>query len=210
MIKNKNLVYGLIVLAGILVAYIPTQDKVPERIQKEKITENHQVANRGESRVSIQPGYTQIGTIQANIPQNWLRETPSSNMRIAQFRLPKVNGGSEDGLIAVFAGIGGGIEGNIKRWLGQFKRPGGKPMSEFATITKETVGHFNVTFVSAEGTLLASSMGDAGGEKRGYYLIAAIVETHSDPYFFKGTGPLLTMKGYEESFKKFIRSILEL
>jgi hypothetical protein len=83
-------------------------------------------------------------------------------------------------------------------------------MSEFATITKETVGHFNVTFVSAEGTLLASSMGDAGGEKRGYYLIAAIVETHSDPYFFKGTGPLLTMKGYEESFKKFIRSILEL
>jgi hypothetical protein len=53
-------------------------------------------------------------------------------------------------------------------------------------------------------------MGDAGGEKRGYYLIAAIVETHSDPYFFKGTGPLLTMKGYEESFKKFIRSILEL
>jgi len=208
--KNKNLVYGLIIIAGILLAYITTQDKVPERFQAGKIEENHQVANRGESRISLQPGYTQIGTIQANIPQSWSRETPSSNMRIAQFRLPKVNGGSEDGSIAVFAGIGGGIEGNINRWLGQFKRPDGKPMSQFATISRETVGHFNVTFVSAEGTLLASSMGGPGGEKTGYYLLAAIVETHSDPYFFKGTGPLLTMKGHEESFMAFIRSILEL
>ncbi len=208
--KNKNLVYGFIIIAGIFLAYITTQDKVPERFKTGIIEENHQVANRGESRISLQPGYTQIGTIQANIPQSWSRETPSSNMRIAQFRLPKVNGDSEDGSIAVFAGIGGGIEGNINRWLGQFKRPDGKPMSQFATISRETVGHFNVTFVSAEGTLLASSMGGPGGEKTGYYLLAAIVETHSDPYFFKGTGPLLTMKGHEESFMAFIRSILEL
>ena len=208
--KNKNLVYGFIIIAGIFLAYITTQDKVPERFKTGIIEENHQVANRGESRISLQPGYTQIGTIQANIPQSWSRETPSSNMRIAQFRLPKVNGDAEDGSIAVFAGIGGGIEGNINRWLGQFKRPDGKPMSQFATISRETVGHFNVTFVSAEGTLLASSMGGPGGEKTGYYLLAAIVETHSDPYFFKGTGPLLTMKGHEESFMAFIRSILEL
>ncbi|MBL7013108.1 MAG: hypothetical protein ISR83_01685 [Candidatus Marinimicrobia bacterium] len=207
--KNKNLVYGLIVVAGILLAYITTQDEQPERFRQKAIVEKPQVTNRGESPVSLQPGYTQIGTIQAEIPNNWVKETPSSNMRIAQFRLPKIKG-AEDGSIAVFAGIGGGIEGNINRWYGQFKRPDGKPVSEFASISKETVGHFNVTFVSAEGTYLASSMGGPSGEKPGYLLLAAIVETHSEPYFFKGTGPVLTMKDHEDHFKKFIRSILEL
>ncbi len=208
---NKNIIYGIIIIAGLMLAYISTQDGHPNRfLKQQRKVEKPQVTNRGEKPISLQPGYSQIGSIQAIIPDDWERETPSSNMRVAQFRLPKTNGGTEDGSIAVFAGIGGGIEGNINRWFGQFKRPDGKPVSDFATITEGVVGHLKVTYVSTEGTLLASSMGGPGEEKADYMLLAAIVDVHSELYFFKGTGPELTMKGQEASFKTFIHSILEM
>ncbi|MBT3496566.1 MAG: hypothetical protein HN657_00125 [Candidatus Marinimicrobia bacterium] len=210
--QNKNLIYGLIVIAGMLLAYVTTQNEVKpvQEDQHEHVTQKPQVTNRGKMPISLQPGFTQIGRIQVKVPKTWQKETPSSNMRVAQFRLPKVSGDAEDASIAVFSGIGGGVDGNIDRWLGQFKRADGKPMADFASISTETKGTIKITYVSAEGIFLASSMGGAGEEKRNFKLMAAIVETETEPYFFKGTGPVKTIDAFEKEFVRFIESIVAL
>lgn len=56
-----------------------------------------------------------------NVPADWKQEEPKSRLRLGQFRIPAAEGDKEDAELAVFSfGAGGGIEANVKRWIGQF------------------------------------------------------------------------------------------
>ena len=62
---------------------------------------NIKVLNRGEERITLKPGYEKIGTLQARKVESWIRETPSSSMRVAQYKLDYMKG---NGQLVVFSG----------------------------------------------------------------------------------------------------------
>ncbi len=56
------------------------------------------------------------------VPAAWKQEEPKSRLRLSQFSIPAAKGDKENAELAVFTfGAGGGIEANIRRWIGQFQ-----------------------------------------------------------------------------------------
>src|SRR5436190_23729545 len=56
------------------------------------------------------------GELKYKTPDGWLTEKPSSSMRVAQYKLPKVEGDSDDaGLVLYFfgSGQGGSVSDNV-------------------------------------------------------------------------------------------------
>src|SRR6476619_5828046 len=56
------------------------------------------------------------GDVTYKVPEGWMVEKPTSEMRLAQYKLPKANGDAEDALLVVFyfgPGKGGTTEAYI-------------------------------------------------------------------------------------------------
>jgi hypothetical protein len=127
-------------------------------------------------------------------------------MRKAQYALPKADGDSEDGELAVFyfgLGQGGSVEGNIDRWIGQISQPDGSPSKDKAKISKKEVSGMAVTRVDVSGTYSGGMMSNAA-PRAGYRMLAAVVETPEGPWFFKLTGPEKTVAKWADSLNQFI------
>ena len=201
------------IVGAVLSFYIIDQESQNEVEMESHVGHNHeptiQVANRGETKITLKSGYSQIGRLQAKIPNGWKRIQPSSSMRIAQFEIPTETGSGE---LVVFSGIGGSVEANLERWYGQFRSNSQKTITETAEKFIENINGMDVTFSFAEGTYLKSSMGMGGvtTEMPNYSLMAAIIIAPDGPYFFKGTGPKIILKTEKEIFISFIKSIEQL
>jgi hypothetical protein len=159
---------------------------------------------------SSAPEEEAAGEIAYAVPDGWVAETPSSGMRKGQYRLPRADGDSEDAEVAVFhfPGMGGSIQGNIDRWIGQFSSEDGSTV-ENAQTSEKTVNGSTVTLVDVSGTYGASMGGPmtSGKPKPGYRMLAAIIETGAGPWFFKLTGPQATVAKWESSFQSFTDSL---
>ena len=56
------------------------------------------------------------------VPPDWEQEEPNSRLRLGQFRIPAAKDDKADAELAIFSfGAGGGIDSNIRRWVGQFQ-----------------------------------------------------------------------------------------
>jgi len=144
------------------------------------------------------------GDVAYTIPDEWKVEKPSNAMRKAQFRIPGVEDfGDAEMAVFVFPGGGGAVQANINRWIGQFKQPDGSESMEKVEVKKIESGEFPVTIVYVTGTYQSGSMGGPVSELTDHAMIAAIVETSTDPWFFKTTGPATTINHWRQSFEKF-------
>ena len=123
-------------------------------------------------------------------------------MRKATYKIAKAAGDPEDAEMSV-SQVGGGLDANIDRWVGQFK--GSKDTMKRTT---QKVGAFNVTVVELKGTFGGGGMPGqpAAGAKDHWALLAAIVEGVDPPYFFKMTGPEKTVAASRPEFDKLIGS----
>jgi hypothetical protein len=143
-------------------------------------------------------------------PDGWEKETPSSRMRKAQYKLPGQDGAADAEMaVFVFPGSGGAVSANIDRWIGQFKQPDGSSSKDKASIDEKVINGLKMTTVSLTGTYMKSAtmMGGDVEELKDYALLAVIVETESDPWFFKTTGPEETINYWQDSFNDFLQSI---
>src|ERR1051326_7516973 len=64
------------------------------------------------------------GDLHFKAPDTWTTEKPASNMRVAQYKLPKADGDPEDASLVLYyfgASQGGGTQANIDRWIGQMQ-----------------------------------------------------------------------------------------
>src|SRR4051812_22502423 len=95
------------------------------------------------------------GGIQWTPPAEW-KVGADRPMRAATYALPAAKGDSEDGELAVFffgQGQGGSAQDNVKRWVGQFSQPDGKPSDSVAKTAEKKVGQgLKATFVEVSGT----------------------------------------------------------
>jgi hypothetical protein len=76
-------------------------------------------------------------------------------MRVAEFKLPKVEGDSEDAQLVLYyfgPGQGGTAQANIDRWINQMQQPDGHPSKERAKTETLTVNNLSVTTVDVLGT----------------------------------------------------------
>ena len=145
-----------------------------------------------------------VGELTYTVPDGWKEEIPGGSMRKAQFRLPGAEGAKDAELaVFIFRGGGGDVQSNINRWIGQFKQPDGSDSMEKAEIKNIESNGLPVALVYVTGTHLKGTMGGSKTELTDYAMIAAIVETSTDPWFFKTVGPEVTINHWRPAFEKF-------
>lgn len=148
------------------------------------------------------------GGIRWSAPDGWTN-LGSRPMRAATYRIPAAAGDKEGGECAVYyfgPGQGGGVDANVKRWIGQFELAGGQAA---APAKQRTVNGVSVTTIDVAGTYLG-----AGGpmmarkiKKPGYRLLGAIAAGPQGNVFFKLTGPTKTVAATEQQFEELLQSI---
>jgi len=164
-------------------------------------------ANANKSESAVNSG----GQLVTKVPSGWVSEKPSSDMRLAQFKLPKAGNDSEDALLVVYffgKGQGGTPEANIDRWVAQVKQPDGSDSKDKAKVGKLTVNGLQVNTVDVSGNYSGGMSADSAphDSKSIYRLRGAIVETPGGSYFVKLTGPENTVNHWDQAYNDYLNS----
>ncbi len=152
----------------------------------------------------------QKSELKFRVPPGWMEEERTSSMRVAQYRLPKVEGDTEDASLVLYyfgPAQGGSVTANIDRWIAQMKQPDGSAVKGAKDEHLETNG-LKVTTVDLSGTYVAETAPGSGtfNNKPDYRLRAAVVETPNGSYFVKLIGPEKTVTQWNDSFLSYIKS----
>src|SRR5258705_13598398 len=99
---------------------------------------------------SSAPSSQPAGDVSYKIPEGWTVEKPTSEMRLAQYKLPKAAGEGEETLIVFFyfvPGQRGPTQANIDRWVNQGNQTNGSSSIEKVSTETLTVNGLRVTTV---------------------------------------------------------------
>ena len=133
---------------------------------------------------------TKIEDITLKIPASWKSEPPAHKLRKAQYKIPPAEGDEHptELVISSFPGGGGGVDMNLKRWVGQFSAEGRK-----VKITMGDCPQGQYYFSDVSGTYEYTAGGPfAGGKKelrpnhRSYSVV--LVTKEKEVYFLRLTG----------------------
>jgi len=164
-----------------------------------------------QTQATTSPTQSASGNISFTAPDGWIVEKTSSNMRVAQYKLPKADGDTEDGslVLSYFGqGQGGATQANIDRWISQVHQADGSESKDKAKSESLTVNGLKVTMVDVSGTYSAEMSPGSGDftSKPNYRLRAAVIETPKGSYFAKLTGPEKTISHWDQAFRDYINS----
>lgn len=141
------------------------------------------------------------------VPSGWTKETPSSAMRRAQYRITGPGGPAECVVFYFGPGQGGSADANAARWAGQFRGASGAPVGDMKK-SRIKVGDVPVLMVEVTGTYVGGMGGSPGGPDRpNQMLLGAIAETSDANWFFRALGPRATIEAQRKAFEGMIRSI---
>jgi hypothetical protein len=137
------------------------------------------------------------------LPAAWVKEQPSSGMRLAQARIPGPAGAAELAIFYFGAGGGGTADANIERWVGQIDLPAAPPKR--ASFTTHGLG---VTWVDVAGTMKPSTVGMGPATAQpGSRLLGAVVEGPGGPWFVKAVGPDATVAAARPAFLEMLHGL---
>ncbi|HMH43852.1 MAG TPA: hypothetical protein VK557_10240 [Pyrinomonadaceae bacterium] len=170
--------------------------------------------NTGATAVSYtQSNATQnaSGNLHFKAPDGWTTEQASSSMRVAQYKLPKVEGDKEDASLVVYyfgATQGGTPQANIDRWISQMQQADGTSSKDKAKTETMTVNGLKLTTVDVAGTYIAEMAPGSNTfhHDDNYRLRAAVVETPKGNYFVKLAGPAKTIARWDRSYNDYLKS----
>jgi hypothetical protein len=148
-------------------------------------------------------GPLKVGKFTFDVAEGLVREAPKSQMRLAQFRLPRAEGDLEDGEMSVIQ-ASGSVADNIARWRKQFLE---NPQDDRQAYEP---GGTKVTTVRIAGTFTASRGPFAGGgtPKTGFRLWGAIVDMGGGgSLFFKAVGPQSTIAAHEDGLEAMVTGL---
>ena len=154
---------------------------------------------------------TSTGELKFKVPDGWVTEKATSAMRVAQYKLPKVEGDKDDGSLVLYyfgANQGGTAQANIDRWIGQIQQADGSSSKDKAKTETLTVNGLKMTTVDVTGTYTAEMAPGSGSfhNDDNYRLRAAVVETPKGNYFVKLAGPAKTIARWEQSYTDYLKS----
>jgi hypothetical protein len=151
------------------------------------------------------------GELRYKVPEGWTTEKPTSDMRVAQYKLPKAEGDDEDALLVLYyfgQGQGGSAQANIDRWINQIKQPDGQPSKGRAKTETLTINGLPVNTVDVAGTYSGGMSPDSApaNNKAIYRLRAAVIDTPKGSYFVKLTGPENTINHWDQAYTDYLKS----
>ncbi|MDQ1727943.1 MAG: hypothetical protein QOD33_68 [Pyrinomonadaceae bacterium] len=151
------------------------------------------------------------GELRSKVPDGWTSEKPTSDMRVAQYKLPRADGDTEDALLVVYyfgKGQGGSAQANIDRWINQVKQPDGQPSKDKAKTDSLTVNGLAINTVDVSGNYGGGMSPDSAPTNSSaiYRLRAAVVDTPKGSYFVKLTGPENTIKHWDQAYNDYLHS----
>lgn len=154
---------------------------------------------------------SQQSSLKFTVPAGWVEEERTSSMRVAQYRLPKAPGDTEDASLVLYyfgQGQGGSTAANIERWVGQMQQADGSSSKDKAKEEQLEAHGLKVATIDISGTYVAETAPGSGSfhNKPGYRLRAAVVETPKGSYFVKLVGPEKTVTQWNDSFLSYLRS----
>lgn len=157
------------------------------------------------------PGQPTVGELRSKVPAGWVTEKPTSEMRFAQYKLPRAAGDAEDALLVVYyfgQGQGGSAEANIDRWINQIKQPDGGPSKDKAKTDSLTINGLSVNTVDVVGNYAGGMSPDSAPSNRKsiYRLRGAVIDTPKGSYFVKLTGPEKTVGHWDQAYTDYIKS----
>jgi len=160
---------------------------------------------------SSQSPASATGELRYTAPDGWVKEQPTSAMRVAQYKLPKAEGDTEDAVLVVYffgATQGGAVQANIDRWVSQMHQPDGSDSKDKAKTEASTINGLKVTTVDVSGTYTAEMAPGTPGQRNdaNYRMRAAVIETPKGNYFLKLVGPAKTMGRWDQSVTDFVKS----
>lgn len=135
-------------------------------------------------------------------PLTW--RTPSSPMRNAEYFVP---GAAGEALLTVFhfPGMGGSVQDNVARWVGQFQAPGGGAAE--ADVQSRNVAGLEVTVIDVSGAFASGMTGGPATPQEDQRLLGAIVSGPNGPVFFKLVGPADTVQATKSAFDDLVASL---
>lgn len=133
-------------------------------------------------------------------------EKPSNAMRLAQIRLLAIpDSGHGDALITISGDIGGSVEDNVARWVGQFSELQGVPTQQDLILSKEGL---RITEVIVTGTYTASMAGADAEPQKDTTLYGAVVEGGPEgTVFIKAVGPKQTLAARKGAWDMITRNL---
>src|SRR4029453_7461005 len=111
------------------------------------------------------PNAKASGDLKYKAPEGWVVEKPSSTMRVAQYKLPKTAGDTEDAVLVLYyfgERQGGTTQANIDRWIGQMQQPDGSASKDKSKSETLTINGLKVTTVDVSGTYVAETAPGSG------------------------------------------------
>ncbi len=160
------------------------------------------VPSRTPQPSSFDPAHPSVGGVTWTASAPLVYRVPSSSMRVAEY----VVSADADAVMTVFyfPGMGGTVDANIERWVGQFSQPDGSPSADAAEIRRLDSHGLAVTLVDVSGNF-GGGMG--APPQVGQRLLGAIVEASAGPVFFKLIGPSEVVGGAAEAFEALAQSV---
>jgi hypothetical protein len=143
-------------------------------------------------------------------PSGWKEEAPTNQMRLAQFKLPKAKGATEDAELVIFKNAGGNVRDNVARWKGQFTPPEGKTIDDVAKVSEIKIGGRDATLLDVHGTYLYKRRpfdpADKGEKRPDYRMLAIQFEGPNNLYHIRLVGPAKTVEQYKEGFETWLKN----
>jgi len=148
----------------------------------------------------------ELAGMKSTTPATWKEETPSSNMRMAQFKIPKVEGDKDDAELAVFVFPGGSgtVKQNLERQLAKFAEEGRKEK-----VDKLMVGALEAAYQDVTGTYKKKPfpMSDKFTPVEGYRQLYVVFEAKDGKqYYLTLLGPAKTVEAQKKGFEEFLKS----
>jgi hypothetical protein len=140
----------------------------------------------------------------APVPAAWQPQPPSSQFRLAQYRVPGTAGDAEVVVFFFGKGQGGSVAANIERWSSQFTAPDGKPVAPKTQVL--SANGLPVTTVELNGSY-ARGMGSGpqGDAKPSQTLLVAVLEAPEGNVTIQLWGPRATVDAHRKGFEAMWR-----
>ncbi len=159
---------------------------------------------------ALPSGRKSFGGINVAEPDGWQPATPSSSMRVAEYRMAGARPQDKEATLAIFAGKMGSVEANVNRWFGQFTPADGGQKGNPGRRWEKQVDGMDVVLVDISGAFATNmGMSQQGNTPpvENYRMLGAIVDFGPKFFYFKLTGPKDTVALWTASFEQFIEGI---
>jgi hypothetical protein len=203
----KNLfILGLICLSMVLVVVSCGQKEAAET------DTSSTTALQIDESISLDGIPVQLAGVTFTPPSIW-NDLGPSGMRKASYTFGPDGEDVDSATVTVFhfgQGMGGSIEANLSRWVGQMTLPEGVTPEEGANIENINVNNFSTHILQVNGSYNTSAGGMMMGEsivKENYRMVGVVLEAPEGNIFFKLTGPVITAEKMETALMTMVNGI---